>query len=89
MNIAQVAQAFASKKAGKSHNSHTDGVTYFLHGHPIATHESAERVYFNWCGWFTPTTANHLNHIKAALNAPGQRFGYASARDSGTCIGYF
>jgi len=84
----QVAQAFAAHKTAKSGNAHTNGAEYKLHQSAIATHESAARVSFNWCGFYTVTTAKHLNDIAKALNSK-TRFNYAQARDAGATIGYF
>lgn len=69
--IRQVAAAFIEGRAASCHNAKTDGSTYWLHGHAIA---------FDWCGWHTPTTANHMNAILALL-PHSMRVSYAEARD--------
>ena len=102
MTIQSVAAAFASGKPAKCHNAMTDGKNYYLHGHRIATFEDVEDLpkqstyqgyalaSYDWCGWFTPTTANHLNHIAKALDTRGTRFSYALARDGkAPAKGYF
>ena len=102
MTIQSVAQAFANGKPAHCHNAHTDGRSYWLHGHRIATfedvpdlpkescHQGMSLASFDWCGWFTPTTANHLNHIAEALDSRDRRFSYALARDGkAPAKGYF
>lgn len=75
-----IAQAFARRKPGRCHNAHTDGSTYVLHTSPIATWVD-NQVQFYWHGYYTPTTASHMNDILRALGA-GFRVSYAAARDS-------
>ncbi len=100
--IEQVAIAFATGKPAQCHNARTDGMNYWLHGHRIATFEDVEDLpkessyqgfrlaSFDWCGWHTPTTANHLNHIAESLDSRYSRFSYAQARDGRTPErGYF
>ena len=56
---------------------------YRLHGNVIASFNPGERtITFDWCGWYTPTTAAHMNEILRAVNS-GMRVSYAQARDSG------
>jgi hypothetical protein len=81
MNKTQLAQAFVAGQHGRCHNAHTDGQTYTLHKSPIAVREG-NNIVFHWHGYYTPTTAGHMNSILKALNA-GFRVGYASARDTG------
>lgn len=70
MRISQVAAAFAAGKPARCHNAYTDGRDYFLHGHRIASHgDDGNAVCFDWRGWHTPTTANHMNHILRAIGA--------------------
>ena len=76
----QTADAFAAHRAAHCHNATATATTYRLHGHAIATRDATGAVHFDWCGWFTPTTAAHMNAILRALNAP-QRVSYAEARD--------
>ena len=79
MDMKQLAQAFANGKAGRCHNAHTDGVTYTLHQSPIAVrHDGA--VVFHWHGFYTKSTANHMNHILRAFGADF-RVSFAQARD--------
>jgi hypothetical protein len=77
----QTADAFAAGRPARCHNAATDGRTYRLHGHAIATRDATGAITFDWCGWFTTTTAAHMNAILAALKVPGQRVSYAAARD--------
>ena len=55
MNHTDTANAFAEGRAARSGSARTDGKTYWLHGHPIAT-KTAEGIVFDWCGWHTQTT---------------------------------
>lgn len=79
MNTAELAKAFANQRTGTCHNATTDGQTYKLHGHPIAEWANGS-VIINWCGWYTSTTARHLNAILKALGRT-QRVSYAQARE--------
>lgn len=80
----QVAEAFAAGKSAKCHNAKTDGRNYWLHGNLIATRgDAGNAISFDWCGWFTPTTAAHMNEIFTALGM--RRYvSYAMARDGKT-----
>lgn len=82
MIIKDVAKAFIEGKQGKCHNSTTDGKTYWLHGHPIARKVEGGSVIISWCGWYTRTTASHINAIARAYGS-GNRFSYSYARDKG------
>jgi hypothetical protein len=77
----QTADAFAAGRAARCHNATATATTYRLHGHAIATRDAAGAITFDWCGWFAPTTAAHLNAILKALQVPGPRVSYAAARD--------
>lgn len=81
MKTAELAKAFANQRIGKSHNAMTDGQTYKLHGHAIAEWANGS-VIINWCGWYTSTTARHLNAI---LKATGKdlRVSYTQAKKAG------
>jgi hypothetical protein len=84
---AQTAAAFANKLVASCHNAKTGAGIYQLHGHTIAKwekfeHEGEKLITLNWCGWYTPTTASHMNEILSALRAP-TRVSYARARDLG------
>lgn len=89
MTIQQVAEAFIAGKSAKCHNAKTDGRSYWLHGNRIAQIENDKGgVELFWCGWYTPTTASHMNAILKVSGA-GYRVSYAKARDEGvTCDGY-
>ena len=80
MSIQRVAQAFMQGKTATSHNSKTDGVSYWLHGNKIADKTDTGSVIINWCGWHTRTTANHLNHIAKAYGIM-RRFSAKVAKD--------
>lgn len=81
--IQQVAEAFVQGRAAKCHNASTDGKTYKLHNSVIARKGDDGNVLGNvtadWCGFYTVTTASHLNAIGKALGAT-RRVGYAGIR---------
>ena len=90
MTVKQCAKAFAEGRAAHCHNARVtpkpDGsVEYRLHGNLIAKSDGEGWVECFWCGWYGPTTANHLNKILAAIGA-GFRVSYAKARDNGTTM---
>ena len=72
--------AFAQGIPGKCHNAMTDGQTYLLHGHPIAVKQDGNVVFY-WHGFYTRTTAAHMNDILRAIHADF-RVGHARARDT-------
>ena len=80
----QTALAFARFASAQCHNARTDDVEYRLHGHCIARWIEPTPghwiVRFDWCGWYTPTTAAHMNDILRALGV-NMRVSYAQARD--------
>lgn len=80
--IDQVAAAFAAGNSAKCGNASTDGSGYKLHKTIIAVKNANGGVTLNWGGYYTPTTANHMN---AVLKASGinTRVSYAQARDAG------
>lgn len=56
---------------------------YRLHGNVIARQDSQHGVItFDWCGWYTPTTANHINEILKAAGCP-RRVSYTQAKRQG------
>lgn len=80
--IAGVAAAFAAGKSAKCHNATTDGVRYLLHGSPIAewaTTDGRDQLKLDWCGYYTATTANHMNKILTACGI-GSRVSRKGAR---------
>ena len=86
MTIEQTAKAFIHGIKGKCHNATTDGTHYLLHGHRICTKYGEPGRYvlaFDWCGYYTNTTRNHMNNILCAAGA-NVRVSAAQARDSGT-----
>lgn len=76
----ELARAFVRREAGKCYNAHTDGITYVLHASPIAVWHG-NQVQFFWHGYYTRTTAAHMNEILRALGA-NSRASYAQARDT-------
>lgn len=81
MTIRKCAKAFLEGKAGRCHNATTDGKRYMLHGHIIAERVD-HSIRFYWCGWYTVTTANHMNTILKEIGAKF-RVSYAHDRDLG------
>jgi hypothetical protein len=81
MSIERVATLFIQGKPASSHNSKTDGTSYWLHGNKIAEKGAGGSVIINWCGWHTRTTANHLNFIAKAYGY-SHRFSAKMAKDN-------
>lgn len=80
MDLIGIARAFANGQPGHCHNARTDGTKYVLHQSPIAVrHDGA--VVFHWHGFYTKSTANHMNHILRAFGADF-RVSFAQARDA-------
>lgn len=63
------------------HDAHTNGNAYVLHETTICSRNPDGTYTFNWGGFYTATTASHMNAILAGMNAPF-RVSYAQARDS-------
>lgn len=82
MTVQSVANAFAQGRAAKCHNAATDGQTYTLHGSQIAFKTPEGLVQLDWCGYYTGTTARHLNAILKEYGQPF-RVSYAQARQGG------
>lgn len=85
MKVADIAKAFVEGRAATCGNARTDGEVYYLHGHPIVTKLEKGGMSFDWCGWHTPTTANHMNKIMQALGDRTfglHRVSYAQSRDA-------
>lgn len=80
MDLKAIARAFAARRSGTCHNARTDGVTYTLHNSPIAVRQGGA-VVFHWHGFYTRTTANHMNAILRAFGVEF-RVSYAQARDT-------
>jgi hypothetical protein len=85
----EVAKAFLDGRAAKKGSASTDGQSFKLHGNTIATH-NGDKVKFDWAGWYTPTTASHMNTIlhhmteKAGLpKYSGHSVGASTARKNG------
>lgn len=81
MTIRNTATAFALAAPAGCHNAKTDGRTYRLHGHAIAWHADSGAVHFHWHGWYTNTTANHMNAILTALHHEGMPLHRVSRAD--------
>ena len=80
MTKTELARAFVKGRNGTCHNAHTDGQTYWLHGHPIVVKEGKSYVFY-WHGFYTMTTASHMNEVLKALGS-NIRMSYANARDA-------
>lgn len=80
MTIKDVAAAFNEGRSASGHNCYTNGLEYFLHDNCIA-YKKVGCVVFDWCGWYGPATANHMNSILQALGLP-DKVSYAQHRDS-------
>ena len=63
MSIQRVAQAFMQGKPATSHNSKTDGTSYWLHGNKIAARLGDGRMWISNAGWATNTTKERLNGL--------------------------
>lgn len=87
MTVAQLAAAFAQRQEGRCHNAHSTGSQYILHKTVIAEWTIDESLRLSWGGYYTATTANHLNHI---LKAAGKsvRVSRKAAREMGTTTFY-
>jgi hypothetical protein len=87
-SIKACTKAFVDGKVSRTHNSFTDGTTYFLHGHAIARRPGGHGcpIIFDWCKHYTPTTANHMNHI---LKAAGAHFRVSATKDDAAGIKVF
>jgi hypothetical protein len=79
MTIEKTAQAFASCKPFKCHNAATNGTEYVLHSTIIAYYNNKGNLVTNWGGYYTRTTASHLNAILKAFGS-SRRVSYAQAR---------
>ena len=85
MTIEETALAFIQGIKGQCHNARTDGYSYWLHGNNICTKYGKDGrivLVFDWCGYYTNTTRNHMNIIlRTALS--NVRVSAAQARDKG------
>jgi hypothetical protein len=79
-SITDTACEFLCGRKAKCHNAVSTGDQYILHGSVICTRNPDDTLVFDWCGYYTTTTANHMNHILWAHGA-GFRVGYATARN--------
>lgn len=76
-DISKTAQSFIDGKATRCHNAVTNGKQYLLHSTVICEKQGNKYV-FNWGGYYTNTTANHMNFILSLLGKP--RISYAKHR---------
>lgn len=81
MTIEQTATAFINGTAAKCHNASTDGQVYTLHKTVIARRVS-NGVEFDWGGYHTMTTANHINAVIDAMGA-NRHVSYSAGRRNG------
>ena len=81
MTIEQTATAFVNGTAAKCHNASTDGQVYTLHKTVIARRVS-NGVEFNWGGYYTPTTANHMKTVMGAMGV-NRHVSYSADRRDG------
>jgi len=79
MTIEKTAQSFAAGQPFKCHNATTNGTEYVLHRTIIAHVNDKGNLVTNWGGYYTRTTASHLNAILKAFGS-SRRVSYAQAR---------
>ena len=69
-----VGEAFATGKAfsRSSLNTHTDGMTVWLHFNPIIRYTDASKIHveISLAGWDTPTTRARISDIMSLMNIP-------------------
>lgn len=80
-DMTELARAFIAGRPGRCHNAHTDGQTYTPHTSPIVV-KNGNALLFFWHGYYTRTTASHMNEVLRAAGADF-RVSYAIARDTG------
>ena len=85
MNTQQLAIEFVVNQQRKPAHASVElryplgsGNEYRLHGNVIAVRTS-QGILFDWCGWYTGTTARHMNAILKAAGI-GTRVSYSQAR---------
>jgi hypothetical protein len=81
MDLKRITQAFANGQPGHCHNARTDGTKYVLHQSPIVVRQG-DAVVFHWHGFYTRTTAAHMNEVLRAFGADF-RASFSRARDTG------
>lgn len=81
MNKTQLAKTFIRGDSGSCHNAHTDGQVYTLHKSPIVV-KCGSQYQFYWHGYYTNTTASHMNEVLGLLGAPF-RVGWTDAKRRG------
>ena len=86
--IKQVAEAFINGESATCYNALTNGTEYQLHRTIIANKLPDGGIQFSWGGWYTATTANHMNKILETLGEQQgnkylyDRVSYARSRDN-------
>lgn len=78
MKNKEVARSFVAGERCRAGNAHTDGQAYYLHENPIVVKNGGKYTFY-WFGYYTQTTARHMNNVLSALDAPF-RVSYAEAR---------
>jgi hypothetical protein len=81
--IDEVCAAFAAGHDAKNKIAAAYGSAYFLRGQKIAIRQLDGWLKLDWCGRYTPETANHMNRILKTLGYTKNRMSYATARDKG------
>lgn len=64
----RIASAFRAGKSSTEGNTHTDGLTVFLHGNAVARKHNG-RLEVSWAGWPTSTTAERINGVLREYNS--------------------
>lgn len=82
--IRHVARAFARRRNARVGNAESRDGRYYLFGHCIAQRMHDGSVIGDWCGYYTQSTARHLNLIASELGPRAARVSYAAARDAQT-----
>ena len=82
MNMIDLAEAFVFGKPGRCHNAYSDGKTYTLHTSPIVRRVTPREYHFYWHGFYTVTTANHMNNVLRLIGT-GIRVSYSNAKKQG------
>lgn len=78
----KVAKAFLRGESAKHDTAKTDGKAYRYYNTDIASHTDDGHIEFNWGGYHTMSTAQHMNTILHHMGA-NTRVSYAADRDAG------
>jgi len=85
MDNKEIALTFVDGYSGKYGNVVTTAQEYRLFGHTICEYynDGDKGIYtFDWCGWYSQSTARHMNNILKAIDS-NHRVSYTKDRDSG------